>query len=185
MALFGTTPVQNYDHVLHIVSGSSPMHDLQFNAAPAGWRHDDTPVTIQRGSLVTLNASGKFIPGFPVGNESAMACWAINSNADFDVIGDTGNFSGGTIGTFPATGGFELMTTEFVVSDLSAYTPNALLTHADGSDAGKVKPAEAAYSNAAVVGVVSSGPEIGVYDQQILRFWPVYCPAVNTTGASS
>jgi hypothetical protein len=179
----GLVPAQNYDHLLTPVSGWNGMHDLQYNAAPSGYQNDSPAVVINRGSLVTLDSDGKFQPGFEAAAaaEWAMACWAINSNGDFDVIGDVGNTAGGTIGAYPATCGMEFMTTEFDTTDLSAYTPNTLLTHGTLTDVGKVKPAAGAYSLLAVVGVVSRGVRTEVYDQTVLHFWPVYCPAVKTS----
>jgi len=174
-----TTPSQNFDHVLNITSGSDGMHDLQFKAAPASGQE------WHRGAVVTLNAAGALIAGKTT--EHDMPMFAINATYDLDVVfgqtstADRGNMTGGKVACFPATGGYEIFTTEFVAG---TYAPNDLLTPAGGGNAGKVTLAEDNYSDALVCGVVSKGTATGIYDQSILHFWPVYIPAVNTAAAS-
>jgi hypothetical protein len=162
-------PAQNYDHVLNIVSGSNGMHDLQFVAAPASGQ------TFYRGSLVTLNSVGQLIKGITTQHDMPM--WAINATGDFDVESDIGNVSGGNVGCFVATGGYEIFTTEFVAG---TYAPNTMLTAATSGNAGKVTAAAATYSDTVVVGCVSRGTSTGIYDQSLLYFWPMFMPAYST-----
>ena len=147
------------------------MHDLQYRAAPA------TGETFDRGSLVSLDGSGNLIAGCA---GTAMPMWALNSVDDFDVNADVGNFSGGFIATIPATGGYEIFTTEFDTG--GTYTYNTLLTAALTTDVGLVTPAAGAnYNDLIIVGIVSQGETTGIYDQAILYFWPLFIPAIDIT----
>ena len=169
-------PDQNYDHLLDVISGYDGMHDLQFKAgiaASESW---------ERGALVSLDAAGDLVAGLAAAH--AMPLWAINATGDFDVASDVGNISGGVVATFPATGGYEIATTEFDEVAAPAYIPNALLTA--GAVAGEVTAApNPGYSDVPVVGVVSIGVRTEVYNQEVLQFWPVYQPPVSTGASSS
>lgn len=161
-------PAQNFDHLLDVVSGYDGMHDLQFRAAPAtggDWR---------RGALISVDADGNFVAGLDVGH--AMPLWSINDTDDFDVNSDIGNISGGIVSAYPATGGYELATTEFDAAAVASYVPNAPLT--PGGTAGEVTAGTVPLtSGETTVGIVSVGVRTEVYDQQVLQFWPVYLPA--------
>jgi len=180
-------PGQNFDHLLDVVSGYDGMHDLQFAARPALF--DDSAnaeLPIERGSIISLDASGEWVPGIATARGTSMACWAINATADFDVNSDVGNISGGILAAFVATGGYELKTTEFDPS--ASYAPNDSLiaglgdiATADDDQKGRVtlNGVVAALLPVAtnVVGIVSLGEVTEVYNQLTLQFWPVYCPA--------
>ncbi len=97
---------------------------------------------------------------------------------------DTGNTAGGIDTTCPATGGYELKTTEVELTTSVAgdYAPNTLVTAATGGDLGKVTPVTLAGGGEAplgtnVCGVVSKGVSSDVYGQDVLNLWPVYLPA--------
>jgi hypothetical protein len=162
------TPGQNFEHLLDVISGYDGMHDLQYKAPPAAaadWR---------RGSLVSLDAAGDFVAGLDVSH--AMPIWTFNDTGDFDVNSDVGNISGGVVAGYPATGGYELVTTEYDVADVVPLAvPNAPIIDAGAGlvGAGAV-PVLAAES---IVGVVSAGIRNEVYGQSVLQFWPVYLPA--------
>ena len=164
-------PAQFYQHLLTILSGSDGMHDLQYHA-PA-----DASATFTRGSLVSLNTSGKLVNGLHAAY--SMPMWAINNIDDYDANSERGGTVGGNIGTIVATGGFEIKTTEFVTT--SQYAIGSLLTAATSTDAGKVKPSTSAYSTNPVVGSVSGGTSTDVYGQSILSFWTCFLPTVKTT----
>jgi len=160
------SPPNNFDHLLVVISGSDGMHDLQFTASP------DAAADFRRGSLVSVSAAGTIVAGLDVPH--AMPLWAINDSKDFDVASDIGNISGGVAATFPATGGYELVTTEF--DKAATYVPNAPLIA--GTVAGEVTVGTiplAPLEN--VIGVVSKGVRTEVYNQTVLQFWPVYLPA--------
>jgi propanediol dehydratase large subunit len=111
-----------------------------------------------------------------------MPLWAINDVTDYDAASDTGNISGGNIATYPATGGYELRTTEAVMTTPANYVSNALLVGATGGDLGKVTTVAAEAGGEVplgsnVCGIVSSGYALDVYGQETVSFWPVYCPA--------
>jgi len=166
------TPDQNYDHLLIPVSGSNPMHDLQFAAK------FKTGESFERGALISLDANGEYVAGLNTG--IAMPIWAINATGDFDVNSDVGNTAAtGVVGGFVATGGYELRTTEF--DQAPTYTPNLQITN-DTVTAGFVTLNVASPANdVAVVGVVSSGEQTENYDQVTLGFWPVYLPVITNT----
>ena len=170
-------PGQNYDHLLTVVSGYDGMHDLMFHGAP------EAAADFRRGAIVSLNTAGEFVAGLD--SLVSLALWAVNDVVDFDAASDTGNISGGVVTTYPATGGYELKTTEVELTTSVAgdYTPNTLLTASGaGVDLGKVTPVTLAGGGEApldtnICGVVSKGVSTDVYGQQVLNFWPVYLPA--------
>lgn len=166
-------PAQDYDHLLDVVSGWEGMHDLQYKAGLApeeAWF---------RGSLISLNAAGLYKAGC---GDHEMPIWAINATADLDVSSDGGNTAGGVVGGYPATGGYELKTTEFDAAQ--SYLPNDFLTSGLGLLLGKVTKSPADWTTRLLCGVVSAGVETETYGQSVLRFWPVFIPALNAWGSS-
>lgn len=207
------TPGQNYDHLLDPISGYDGMHDLQFT------EYLNDAVNNHRGSLMSLGADGLLQAG--MSSLHAMPMWAINASYDFDVAGgqdwpagggplyrsDAGNIAGQTlapdnttvkrrhVGCYVATGGFELVTTEF--NPASTYNENDPLvayTVVGGEPAGSFPEGWVDVGTIGgggelllaeqIVGVVSKidvddaqGISTEVYDQQVIRFWPVYLPA--------
>jgi len=171
-------PEQDYDHINTVISGWNGQHDLQFAA-----KVKDAEVIV-RGALVSLDANGEMVNGLSVPH--AMPMWSINGSEDHDVKVRPGSLHGGKIGAHPATGGYEMRTTELVVADLANMIPNAPLVAATAGDAGKVVtgtvPVLAAES---IVGIVSriaqAGPgvegTVETYKQQVVTFWSVYLPA--------
>ena len=166
---------QDFDHLLDVVSGYTGMHDLQYAAGIA-----DDEVWF-RGSLISLNANGAFKAGC---GDCEMPLWAINATADLDVTGEEGNIAGGVVGAHPATGGFEFKTTEYDTTQ--TYMPNDFLTPALGGDAGLVTLLDKTnWCSRLLLGVVSHGTEQEVYNQDVLRFWPVFIPACDCGASSS
>jgi len=194
------TPGQNYDHLLNPISGYDGMHDLQFQG------HGDSAATWNRGSLLGLDADGELIPFNDLDGtlgKRAMALFAINASYDLDVTGggdwgaganplyrvDAGNIAGQTlasdnstvltkkVGTLVATGGFELVTTEFQTG--STYNENdPLVSAAAGTvDVGTIRAGGELALEENIVGVVSTGARVETYGQDVLQFWPVYLPA--------
>jgi len=175
-------PGNNFDHLLTVVSGYDGMHDLMYHAQP----HKDggglVDVVYERGSLCSLDETdGTLVPGLhsPV----SMPLWAVNSVIDFDAASDDGNISGGNSTTYPATGGYEVKTTEvdldnFVAAD---YSTNTVLTGGVAAVLGKVIPATLVGGLAPVavncVGVTSKGVSADAYGQQVVQFWTCYLPA--------
>jgi len=211
------TPGQNYDHLLDPVSGYDGMHDLQFT------EYLNSSENNHRGSLMSLGTDGLLQAG--MASLHAMPMWAINASYDFDVAGgedwqagdgplyrrDAGNIAGQTlapdnttvkrrhVGCYVATGGFELVTTEF--NQASTYNENDPLVaytvtggEAAGSypagwvDVGTIQAGGELALEEQVVGIVSKvdvddsqGISTEVYDQRVIRFWPVYLPARAAT----
>lgn len=168
-------PAQNYDHLLDIVSGYTGMHDLQYAAELAGSDQD-----FSRGAVTSLNSQGQIKAGC---GALDMPLFAINAAADLDVSSDGGNIAGGVVGTFPAIGGYEFKSTEFV--DTMSYTPNDFLTPATGDDLGKVQKVDADWSDNLICGVVSAGMETSMYGQKVLRFWGVFLPPTGVSHSSA
>lgn len=211
------TPGQNYDHLLDPISGYNGMHDLQFTDYLTAAAHN------HRGSLMSLGDDALIQAG--MSSLHAMPMWAINASYDFDVAGgedwapgsgplyrqDAGNIAGQTlapdnvtvkrrhIGCFVATGGFELVTTEFNQAStygendpLVAYVPvggEPAGAYPEGwVDAGTILAGGELALEEQVVGIVSKvdaddaqGIGTEVYDQRVIRFWPVYLPARAAT----
>jgi len=210
-------PAQNYDHLLTPKSGYDGMHDLQFT------EYLGEDVNNHRGSLMSLASTGLLQAG--MSSLHAMPLWAINASYDFDVAGgqdwpagggplfrsDAGNISGQTlaadnvtvkrrhVATYVATGGFELVTTEFDPtatyeenSPLVAYTVTG--TEAAGSyplgwvTTGAVGGSGELALEQQIVGIASkvdkvtgsAGIQTEVYAQPVIHFWPVYMPARGT-----
>lgn len=191
-------PAQNFDHVLDPISGYDGMHDLQYSGFPDNLNTKPW----FKGGLLSVNTSGKLEPGSI--SLHSIGLFAINGSAEFDVSSDVGNISGGVVGTYPATGGYLLLTTEF--NPAPTYAPNDPLiaytagTTLDGEDAWLTKGTIEAGGELAlgenVVGIVagtgpvprkdlhqsgirinSNGTFKEVYNQDVLPFFPVYCPA--------
>jgi len=126
---------------------------------------------VRAGMVCSLDANGNFQIGV-AGN--AMAIFILQNQADFDVLSDRGNVSGGVASGLVAAGAYELQTTEFVDGN---YAPNDPLTvETVGADAGKLKVGTP-YTDP-IVGVVSAGVTTSEHDASIdlLAFWPVYLP---------
>lgn len=173
-----TTPAQNYDHIVKIVSGPLEPHTLQYGAA---FKSGEEFVA---GALVSMHTDGTLQAGC---SDTAMPMWAINGVADLDVASEGvayagGNgISGGDVNAYVAVGGYELFTTEYDAATGNTYTPNLYLTPATGSDEGLVTLANmSAYSTQLVCGVVSRGVVTEKYSTNVLYFWPVFIPPVNT-----
>jgi hypothetical protein len=174
-------PGQNFDHLLDVVSGYDGMHDLHFHAVPASGQ------SFERGAMVSLDANGEYVAGLSAVGAGEMPMWAINARDDFDANSDVGNISGasrrqdgqklGGIGAFVATGGFEIVTTEFDQAAVASYVPNRALIH-DAATPGFVTAGATPYALAeTIVGVVSKGVRTEVYGQQVIQFWPTFLPA--------
>jgi len=163
------TPTQDYAHLLRVDSGANFMHDLQYISTPA------TDEEWNRGSLVSLDASGNLIAGCA---DTAMPMWSINASDDYDVSAEAGGTTGPDTGCYVATGGYEITTTEFVAG---TYAVNEFLTAGTGTNAGKVTNSPAAYNTRVIVGCVSQGVRSDVYSQSTLTFWTMFIPKVKTT----
>jgi len=176
-------PGNNFDHLLTIVSGYDGMHDLMFHATPHVDGSGDVDVAYERGSLCSLDeADGTLVPGLH--SVVSMGLWAVNSVIDFDAASDDGNISGGVSTTYPATGGYEVKTTEVDLDNFVAanYSTNTLLTGGVAAVLGKVIPVTLAGGGEApldtnIVGVTSKGVASDVYGQQVVQFWTCYLPA--------
>lgn len=165
------TPAQMYDHELNVKKGWPSPYAVDYSAEYA-----DGETGVQAGMVVSLDANGKFVRGLSAG---AMAIFALQNQADFDVTSDVGNISGGVGSGLVAAGAYELQSTEFVTDN---YAPNDPLTveAAAGDDEGKLKKATGLYAED-VVGIVSAGQTDSEHNANIkfLAFWPVYLPATS------
>ena len=190
---------QNFDHLLDPISGYNGMHDLQFKGgmdlATDAWH---------RGALMHLSAAGIIRPAGKITAADAlhsMGMWAIGASYDFDVVanntriagaaplyrGDSGNIAGGTVACLVATGGYELVTTEF--NPRGTYNENVPLVRNVEADPtlnvnngwvtpGTIQTSGALSLNENIVGIISvAGPLVEVYSQSVIRFWPVYLPS--------
>lgn len=161
-------PGQMYDHTLVPVKGAIAPRRLDYAAPPAVGQ------AIVEGMCCSLNNSGEFVAGCPVGatQQKPMPIFVINSQDDFDTNSDVGNISGGVMSGLVGSGAFEVETTEF--NEAQAMLPNTLLKSVDGSleELGTLP-----YLAATVVGVVSKGKSTNRDGVAILTFWTEYIPA--------
>jgi hypothetical protein len=174
------TPGQMFDHTMIELSGRSTMHALDITAVPAAGE------VVSAGAVMTLNANGQFVAGLGAGvantqlfeHNAPMAIFAIQGTNEFDANSDVGNMSGGIQSGIVASGGYEIQTTEYVAG---VYRPNDLLTFAVAPDRGLVTLARDNYSDCHVLGVVSRGTEVNADSKDVISFWTVFCPPVNTS----
>lgn len=171
------TVEQQFAHTVDVVKGGPVNARLEYTAPVSA-----DAAGIFKGSLVSLNAEGKFVLGLP--SAKAMPLWSKKNQNDPDVVSGsvdgngtvlTASITGGQIDAYVATGGFELETTEFVAG---TYEANTYLTAGADTNLGKViATTEAPYGATAIVGIVSRGITAGIYKTQRLAFWPVFLPA--------
>lgn len=165
-------PEQDYDEINTVVSGWTGQHDLQFAAKV---KADEV---IVKGALVSIDANGEMVNG--LSSAHAMPMWAINGSEDHDVKVRAGGLHGGKIGAHPATGGYEMRTTELVVANVAGMVPNAPLIAGTAGDIGKVTTGTIPLALAeSIVGICSVGAvgNLETYKQQVVSFWSVYLPA--------
>ena len=189
------------EHAAVIAHGAHPEYRLEFPAEVDGT--DANFSKIYQGSVVSLNADGKYICGCGVGTgvNYPVPCISLKNVFDPDVttgkLGTTAFVTGssytvlpdyrkstysavgGKITAIPFTGGYEIETTEF---DFEAeYAPNDALVAGTGDLLGKVAKATASTADvgtAPVVGFVSK-PMFSVdsYQQKRISFWTNFIPA--------
>lgn len=191
-------PRQMTEHSLNAVKGWPSPHAVDYSAAFAAGTGGnsglhDTFVAFS-GSVVSLNAAGKFVYGVVDG---AMPMFLFQNSDDPDVANDGGDAlvtSGawtavaptGKMMALPAAGSYELATTE-VKGTITGFVPNDLLavvaTNGDAgnhADRGKVEEIAWAVGNAGtmadVVGIVSRIGAANSHGKDEVSFWPVYLP---------
>lgn len=160
-------PAQMFDFELNQKKGWPSPYAVDYHAA---YKSGETGV--KAGMVVSLDANGEFVRG--MNSTGAMAIFALQNQADFDVASDVGNVAGGVGSGLVACGAYELQTTEFVTD---AYSPNDPLTvESVGADNGKLKKGTL-YTDP-IVGVVSAGQSDSEHNATIklLAFWPVWLP---------
>ena len=179
--------------------GATSLEDLQF----AGHTAEDSDFAA--GSICSLNNDGLIEAG--LASTTAMPMFAINGATDYDsaqyeynFLKTVGDFDGTQVGQsvvnlFVATGGFELKTTEYNITDYTEadYAKGDTLLTADAATDGFICPAASAYSLAPVVGCVSTGinsstnptgitrARIVSGDKKLLHFWTMWLPPVKTS----
>jgi hypothetical protein len=171
-------PRQMTAHTLNGLKGWPAPHALDF-AAKLSEAIPGANLPVLSGTVVRLNSSGKFELG--VGTAKVMPLFLFNNSDDPDVQNDGGDAAteagvwvpvtpSGKAMALPATGAYELTSTEFV-SD--TYAPNDALTAATaGGNAGKL--AKGTMYTDMIVGIVSRGQVDNGYGFNALAFWP--CP---------
>lgn len=172
-------PSQMFDHNIDVVKGPSLMHRLDFHAAPAV----DPGGDLYEGSLMSLDAAGKFVAGCAPGIDGVcpMPIFALQGINDFDANSDVGNIAGGVMSGVVATGGFEIATTEFDAAP--TYVPNALLTEDTVTPGFVTELAVAPYGDLSTVGCVSKPPAVNADGKSMLSFWTMFLPSSVVTPA--
>lgn len=118
-------PDQMFDHECNVLKGWWHLHALDKTAPLADGEE------IAAGRVCYLNASGEFALGLP---DNCMPIFAWPNSTDFDVSADVGNTQSENMMGLPATGSYELQTTEF--DDSYTYAINDHLTAWNSSLAG-------------------------------------------------
>lgn len=184
---------QQYEHYIAVKSGALEESMCLMHNAPLSENESDAADKIVRGSVISLNAEGKFVLGLPEGsgNVYPMPMFSKKNAFDPDVMtGAVGAATGhvlakstvgGALPGYVATGAFELESSEY--DKEATFEVNTALV---STDDGKVT---AAASNAiygaskTVLGIVSKVPfrskaSFDVYGTENNRicFWPVFFP---------
>lgn len=177
---------RQYEHIGNIRHGvqTGPWR-VEFDA-PVEKDAGGAYTKINQGSVVSLNAAGKFVPGCAAGSTAnhPVPFIAMKNVADPDVTaGITGKTQavstysavGDIITAIPCTSGYEIETTEFVGT---TFAPNDAITAATGNDLGKVKVAtQAPYGDEPYLGFVSIPPKKDYLENQRLAFFACFIPA--------
>ena len=160
-------------HVCVAVKGPPPNWRAEF-AAPGA----DVNQEIHEGSLISLNAEGKFVLGCEAGAGAnrPMPMWSCKDINNAGVIQYGGNIFAGNYHGLVATGGYEIETSEFDTE--ASYGVNDMLM--PGAEGKVTKASGNAYGAFPVVGVVSCAVETNrTCACKTLRFWSTYIPAAN------
>lgn len=167
-----STPAQMFDHELNPVKGwPSPYALDKSKGIKAG-------VTgIVPGRVCSIDpGTDAIVLGCPASATVAqMPLFAFPGQTDLDVIGDTGNISGGHMVFLVATGAYELESTEY---NAGTYTPGIPLAvdNTIGATLGKLK-ATVMNGGLCVVGIISdSGPLTNDFGKTVIRFWSCFLP---------
>lgn len=176
---------RQYEHVANIRHG----------AANAPWRVEfDAPVSANeanignmvQGSVVSLDADGKYVLGAAVGTATnhPVPCIVMKNSFDPDVTTGikgknqtltTYSMAGGVVTAIPMTCGYEMETTEFDTT--KEFKPNDGVV-ADTTNVGKVTLATVKPGSTEVyLGHVSVAPHGDHFGNKRLAFWADFIPA--------
>lgn len=166
---------QDWDNgILTRRSGFNLSYDLMLHADMSTDSGD-----FNRGAVGYLDADGEFVAGY---DADAVPMFTINAADDRDVDGQVGNAIDQVLGLIPATGSFEICTTEFNAA--GTYAPNTKLTPSQTTD-GDVTPAPTNYNDVVLCGVVTKGV---IEDEKAkvdtLCFLTYYSPVIKITALS-
>jgi len=139
----------------------------------------DADLPLLAGSVVRVNASGKFEVG--IGTDDVMPMFTFQNSDDPDVQNDGGDASTekgvfvpisptGAMMALVAVGAYELVSTSFKLDD--TFAPNAFLTSdkSGGANPGLLKIGTK-YTDM-ICGVVSRGKVDNGYGHEAVAFWP-------------
>lgn len=188
------------EHAAVIAHGAHPEYRLEFPAEVDGSVANFDK--IYQGSVVSLNAQGKYVIGCDAGTgvNYPVPCISLKNVFDPDVTtGKLGTSTfvtgssytvlpdyrkstysavGGKITAIPCTGGYEIETTEFDTE--AEYAPNDVLVAGTGDDLGKVVKGTASTADigtAPVIGFVSRAKfKVESYGQDRISFWTNFIP---------
>ena len=188
------------EHAAVIAHGAHPEYRLEFPAEVDGTVAGFDK--IYQGSVVSLNASGKYVIGCGNGTgvNYPVPCISLKNVFDPDVTtGKLGTSTfvtgssytvlpdyrkstysavGGKTTAIPCTGGYEIETTEFDTE--AEYAPNDAVVAGTGDYLGKVVKATASTADigtAPVIGFVSRSKfKVESYGQDRISFWTNFIP---------
>lgn len=184
--------LQQYENYCDVKAGDLDVSNQLIFSAPLSEAASDSAEKIVRGSVVSLNADGKFVLGCAKGSGNLYPMPMFSRKNAYDPDVTTGTIGartgeilvretvGGMIPAYVATGGFELESSEYDAE--GDYAINMALKAAAN---GKVTPAGSAtmYGNETIVGIVSKVPfrskasfNVNGTGNNRICFWTVYFP---------
>lgn len=173
-------PAQTFDNLLQPVSGYVMQQSLETTGSPVAGADWKAGSVVSVSEATTHTVRGRTVTELTVKpgcDDDEMPLFARGGAEDFDTKADVGNAIGRVASLLPATGGFEIQTTEFDATE--TYEPNDFLTAED--DDPEVKKSGANYNDNIIIGQVSKGVVEGQYGQSLLQFWTMNIPKVKTS----
>jgi len=170
-------PSQMFDHECNVLKGWWHAHALD-KTAPLKSGEE-----INAGHVCYLDQNGEFALGLP---DNVMPCFAFPNSDDFDVSADVGNTQSENMMALPATGSYELQTTEydtsytFAINDyLTAW--NSELVGYTAAKNGQVRTCNP-FENT-VCGICSGGVATNEHGKNWVSLWTYHLP-VDLTASS-
>jgi len=168
--------MNSYQHMVHLTSGDNQGHNLMIKAPIKAAE------VFEAGAALVLDTTNTFRAADSASDADEIIMWAENGAADNDVTDGLGsnqeyNFNDTdtvSIGAYPATGGYEMKTTEYVAD---TYAVGNKLMVGTGANIGKLINQTGILGTTGFVGVVTRETKNDrKYNIDTLQFLSVYFP---------